>query len=88
MLVKIWQYLTLVCIVIFSENITMENQKSLANTEVLFDVTEITTDDINTENIKEMEGIINIFIQSKDTYRVQPKHNRALKLLILHILKY
>ena len=37
----------------------MENQESSANTEVPFDVTEITADDINTEGIEGMEGIIN-----------------------------
>src|SRR2546421_3475445 len=38
-------------IVIFLENDTMENQESSANTEIPFDVTEITADDINMEDI-------------------------------------
>ena len=66
----------------------MENQESSANTEVPFDVTEITADDINTEGIEGMEGIINTSTQSRDIYGVQPKRNKALKLLALHILKY
>src|SRR4051794_32244225 len=66
----------------------MENQESSANTEVPFDVTEITTDDINMEGIERMEGIINTSTQSRDIYEVQLKRNKALKLLILHILKH
>ena len=66
----------------------MENQESSANTEVPFDVTEITADDINTEGIEGMEGIINTSTQSRDIYGVQPKRNKALKLLALHILKH
>ncbi|CAG8730927.1 9621_t:CDS:2 [Rhizophagus irregularis] len=65
-----------------------ESQESSANTEVPFDVTEITADDINTEDIEGMEGIINTSTQSRDIYGVQPKHNKALKLLALHILKH
>ena len=60
-------------IVIFLENDTMENQESSANTEVPFDVTEITADDINMEGIEGMEGIINTSTQSRDIYRVQLK---------------
>ena len=66
----------------------MENQESSANTEVPFDVTEITADDIDTEDIEGMEGIINTSTQSRDIYEVQPGRNRALKLLALHILKH
>ncbi|CAB4438548.1 unnamed protein product [Rhizophagus irregularis] len=51
-------------------------------------VTEITADDINTKDIEGMEGIINTSTQSRDIYGVQPKHNKALKLLALHILKH
>jgi len=65
-----------------------ESQESSANTEVPFDVTEITADDINTEGIEGMEGIINTSTQSRDIYGVQPKCNKALKLLALHILKH
>ena len=65
-----------------------ESQESSANTEVPFDVTEITADDINTEGIEGMEGIINTSTQSRDIYGVQPKRNKALKLLALHILKH
>ena len=65
-----------------------ESQESSANTEVPFDVTEITADDINTEDIEGMEGIINTSTQSRDIYGVQPKRNKALKLLALHILKH
>src|SRR4051794_6962456 len=71
----------------FSENDTMANQESSANTEVPFDVTEI-SDDINTEGIEGMESIINTSTQSRDIYGVQPKRNKALKLLALHILKH
>ncbi|PKK56271.1 hypothetical protein RhiirC2_764422, partial [Rhizophagus irregularis] len=35
-----------------------------------------------------MEGIINTSTQSRDIYGVQPKRNKALKLLALHILKH
>src|SRR6266496_5252778 len=66
-----------------SENDTMENQESQessANTEVPFDVTEITTDDIN------MGPVGNT--QSRDIYEVQPRRNKSLKLLALHILKH
>jgi hypothetical protein len=35
-----------------------------------------------------MEGVINTSTQSEDIYGVQPKRNRALKLLALHILKH
>ena len=66
----------------------MENQESSANTEVPFDVTKITADDINTEGIEGMEGIINTSTQSRDIYEVQPKCNKALKLLTLYILKH
>ncbi|PKC05321.1 hypothetical protein RhiirA5_421038 [Rhizophagus irregularis] len=72
----------------FSDNDTMENQESSANTEVPFDVTEITTDDINMEGIEEIEDIINTSIQSKDIYEVQPGRNNALKSIALNILKY
>ncbi|PKK66796.1 hypothetical protein RhiirC2_784332 [Rhizophagus irregularis] len=72
----------------FSDNNTMENQESSANTEVPFDVTEITTDDINMEGIEEIEDIINTSIQSKDIYKVQPGRNNALKSITLNILKY
>jgi hypothetical protein len=65
-----------------------ENQESSANTEVPFDVTEITADDINMEDIKGMEGIINTSTQSRDIYGVQPKCNKALKLLALHQVFY
>ncbi len=65
-----------------------ESQESSANTEVPFDVTEIIADDINTEGIEGMEGIINTSTQSRDIYGVQPKRNKALKLLALHILKH
>ena len=65
-----------------------ESQKSSANTKVPFDVTEITADDIDTEDIEGMEGIINTSTQSRDIYGVQPKRNKALKLLALHILKH
>src|SRR3954454_8344498 len=66
----------------------MESQESSANTEVPFDVTEITADDINTEDIEGMEGIINTSTQSRDIYGVEPKRNKALKVLALHILKH
>ncbi|UZO18592.1 uncharacterized protein OCT59_009904 [Rhizophagus irregularis] len=62
----------------------MENQESSANTEVPFDVTEITTDDINMEGIEEIEDIINTSIQSKDIYEVQPGRNNALKSIALN----
>jgi len=64
----------------FLENDIMENQESSANTEVPFDVTDITTDDIN------MDPIGNT--QSRDIYEVQLRRNKALKLLVLYILKY
>ena len=48
----------------------MKNQGSSANTEVPFDVTEITADNINMEGIEGMEGIINTSTQSRDIYGV------------------
>ena len=38
-------------VIFFLENDTMENQESSANTEIPFDVTEITADNINMEDI-------------------------------------
>ncbi|RIA94449.1 hypothetical protein C1645_817937 [Glomus cerebriforme] len=52
----------------------MENQESLVNIEA------ITADDIN------MNPISNT--QSRDIYKVQPRCNKALKLIVLNILKY
>src|SRR5688572_13795622 len=57
-----------------------ESQESSTNTEVLFDITEITTDDINIDPIGNT--------QSRDIYEIQPRCNKVLKLLTLHILKY
>ncbi|GBC08754.1 hypothetical protein RclHR1_08350024, partial [Rhizophagus clarus] len=52
----------------------MENQASLVNTEAT------TTDEINTDPISNTQNI--------DIYEVQPGRNKALKLLVLHILKH
>jgi hypothetical protein len=52
----------------------MENQESSVNMKA------ITADDIN------MDPIGNT--QSRDIYEVQPKRNKTLKLLALHILKH
>ena len=64
-----------------------ESQESSANTEVPFDVTEITTDDINMEGMDgiNVEDIINTSTRSCD---IQPRCNKALKSIALNILKY
>ena len=55
------------CIVIFSENVTMENQESSANREV---ENPITAEDIN------MEGLINIVDDGEKKARLRNLTNR------------
>ncbi|CAB4434913.1 unnamed protein product [Rhizophagus irregularis] len=69
----------------FSENNIIENQESSANIKIPFDVTEITTDNINMKGIERIKNIINISTQNRDIYEVQLGCNKAIAL---NILKY
>src|SRR2546423_904913 len=63
-----------------TENVTMENQDSSANT---VDENPVNVEDINMEDTEDQTETT----QSSDIYKVQPMRNRSLKALALNILK-